>query len=65
MAGETFDSKLKQMEYDLISIITKMNKDRACDKAEVAQVALTAIVDLRRDNDYFVDLNWDWEPQEE
>lgn len=62
---ETFSSKLLQMEKDLISIVDRMNRDDSMEKALKAQGVLMAVHALRMDDDWFEDLDWDWEPGEE
>ena len=62
----TFSDKLKQMRRDLASIVDRMNRDGSEDIAVQAQSALNAVADLQRSNhQWFDDLDWDWQPQEE
>lgn len=66
VAEETFDSKLKQIRKDLISIVHRMNIDKSEKVADKAQEALNCIVALTREyKSHFEELSWDWEPRDE
>lgn len=63
MAEETFDSKLKQMRADLISIVHRMNLDQSEEVAAKAQEALNCVNALTRSfKRSFEELPWDWQP---
>ncbi len=65
---ETFQSKLRQMRLDLISIVDRMNKDRSYDAAAMAQVAVVAVAKVEDKIDAMFSGNkieWDWQPEED
>ncbi len=60
----TFDDKLAAIERDLGSIVTRMNKDRSHTAATKAQVALSAVANLRLELEFaqLHELDWKWKP---
>lgn len=61
----TFSQKLRAIELDLMTIVDRMNRDSSFDKASKAQTALEAINDLRTSDNWFDDLDWEWQPTTE
>lgn len=66
-AGVTFDSKLKQMQDDLHSVVTRMANDRSYDVATQAMTAAQIINCLRKgiETGFGDELAWDWTPAQD